>query len=162
VTESSETPGASRRAVLLGAGAAGVAGLLAACGSGDTPSTPAAPTGNPTTTTPPATAAGTPTAGPNAEDPNAIKAADIPVGGGAIYANRKVVVTQPTAGTFKAFDATCTHQGCLVTEISGGTITCPCHGSQYKVADGSVVRGPATRALTPKTATLNGSTITVS
>jgi hypothetical protein len=30
------------------------------------------------------------------------------------------------------------------------------------VADGSVVRGPATRALTPKTATLNGTTITVS
>jgi len=164
VTESSEEP--SRRAVLLRAGAAGVAGLLAACGSGDTPTTtppattpPATPNPNPNAAASPSANGGATTA---AEDPNAIKAADIPVGGGAIFANRRVVVTQPTAGTFKAFDATCTHQGCLVTEVNGGTITCACHGSQYKVADGSVVRGPATRALTPKTATLNGTTITVS
>jgi Rieske Fe-S protein len=167
VTDSNE--GASRRAVLLGAGAAGVAGLLAACGSGDTPGPTA-----PTSTTPPATTnpspSPSPSLNPNAaaspsaagEDPNAIKAADIPVGGGAIYPDKRVVVTQPTAGTFKAFDATCTHQGCLVTQVSGGTINCACHGSEYKVADGAVVRGPATRALPPKTATLNGATITVS
>ena len=154
----------SRRAVLLGAGAAGVAGLLAACGSGDTPSTPAAPPGTTTAPNPPNPPNPTTTPGgsPAGADPNAIKAADIPVGGGMIYPDKKVVVTQPTAGTFKAFDATCTHQGCLVAEISGGNITCPCHGSQYKVADGSVVRGPATRALTPKTATVTGTTITVS
>ena len=158
MTERNE--GASRRAVLLGAG---VAGLLAACGSGETPTTPPATTPATTNPNPNANAAASPgPTNPPAEDPNAIKAADIPVGSGAIYPNQKVVVTQPTAGSFKAFDATCTHQGCLVTEVSGDTITCACHGSEYKVADGSVVRGPATRALMPKTATVNGATITVS
>ena len=41
---------------------------------------------------------------------------DIAVGGGAIFADEKVVVTQPTEGDFKCFTAICTHQGCLVVE----------------------------------------------
>ena len=68
-----------------------------------------------------------------------IKTADIPVGGGKIFDADNVVVTQPIAGTFKAFGATCTHQNCLVQSISDGLITCPCHGSQYSITDGSVV-----------------------
>jgi Rieske Fe-S protein len=67
----------------------------------------------------------------------------VPVGSGVILSDQKVVVTQPTKGDFKAFSAICTHQGCLVSNVSGGTISCPCHGSQYSVKDGSVIGGPA-------------------
>jgi Rieske Fe-S protein len=51
------------------------------------------------------------------------------------------------AGTFRCFTAICTHAGCVVGEISEGTINCPCHGSRFKVADGSVAAGPAKKAL---------------
>src|SRR4051794_14697051 len=53
----------------------------------------------------------------------AIKAADIPVGGGKVFDRLKVVVTQPTAGDFKAFTAICTHQGCTVQDVANGVIT---------------------------------------
>ena len=84
------------------------------------------------------------------------------MGGGVIYPDQRVVVTQPTAGVFKAFDATCTHAGCIVGSISGGKITCPCHGSQYRVADGSVARGPTEAPLPMKTVTVKGGIIAVS
>ncbi|MDM4719502.1 Rieske (2Fe-2S) protein [Micromonospora sp. WMMA1363] len=77
------------------------------------------------------------------------RTADIPVGGGAILADAKLVITQPQAGTFRGFSAICTHQGCSVAEVSSGTINCPCHGSRFSVADGSVARGPARRSLDP-------------
>lgn len=75
------------------------------------------------------------------------KVADVPVGGGLVLEGRRIVLTQPQAGTIKAFTAVCTHQGCVVADVSNGTINCPCHGSAYKIADGSVANGPATRAL---------------
>ena len=68
-----------------------------------------------------------------------------------IIADEKVVVTQPTAGEFKAFSSTCTHMNCQVTSISGDGIACQCHGSSYSIADGSVQGGPAPRPL-PKVA----------
>ena len=73
--------------------------------------------------------------------------ADIEVGGGTIIADEGIVITQPTEGDFKAFDATCTHQGCQVGEVSDGTINCPCHGSQFSIEDGSPEGGPATAPL---------------
>ena len=42
---------------------------------------------------------------------DAITKVEIPVGGGKIIDAIKVVITQPTAGDFKAFSAVCTHQG---------------------------------------------------
>jgi Rieske Fe-S protein len=72
-----------------------------------------------------------------------VAVAAVPVGGGTVVPAAKVVVTQPSAGTFEAFSATCTHAGCLVGSVSGGTIHCPCHGSQFSISDGSVVAGPA-------------------
>lgn len=84
--------------------------------------------------------------GSQAPPPEAGKLADtrdIPVGGGTVFPKQKVVVTQPEAGVFKAFSAVCTHQGCTVGEVSGGTINCPCHGSKFHVADGTVAHGPA-------------------
>lgn len=90
-----------------------------------------------------------------------IALADIPVGGGVIRAMDKVVVTQATAGQFKAFSAVCQHQGCLVGSIEGKNIVCPCHGSSYSIVDGSVVTGPTTKPLIAKTATTEGSDLVV-
>jgi Rieske Fe-S protein len=87
------------------------------------------------------------------------KTTDIPVGGGKILAGPKIVVTQPKAGSFKAFTAVCTHLGCTVGTVSGGTINCPCHGSKFSVANGSVVNGPATSPLAPISIEVQGTSI---
>lgn len=135
----------SRRVIL----ATGCAGLLAGCqvygaeGEPDEPPAAPGPTGS---------AAGTASGQP--AKAALAKVADIPVGGGKVFAEQKVVLTQPTAGVIKAFSATCTHQGCVVADVSNGTINCPCHGSAFKVADGSVANGPATRALKSVTVTV--------
>ncbi|MET9363879.1 Rieske (2Fe-2S) protein [Streptomyces sp. NPDC006632] len=135
----------SRRTVL--AAAAGAAALAGCSNSGDgggsstpTPSAPGTPSG-----------AGSATPGQSSPPAQAgrvlAKTSDIPVGGGKVFADQKVVVTQPQAGTFKGFSAICTHQGCTVSSVSDGTINCPCHGSKYRIADASVAQGPATRPL---------------
>jgi Rieske Fe-S protein len=72
---------------------------------------------------------------------------EIPIGSGKILAAERVVLTQPEKGKVRAFSTICTHQGCAVDEIAGGTINCPCHGSKFALADGSVVAGPARRPL---------------
>ncbi|MFE7042986.1 Rieske (2Fe-2S) protein [Streptomyces atratus] len=87
------------------------------------------------------------------------KTADIPEGGGVIFADQDVVVTQPKAGEFKAFSSKCTHQGCAVSSVSDGTINCPCHGSKFDVATGSVEAGPATRPLPARPITVKGDSI---
>jgi Rieske Fe-S protein len=84
---------------------------------------------------------------------------DIPVGGGKILADKKIVITEPQAGSFKAFTAVCTHQGCIVDSVSGGTINCPCHGSKFSIANGSVVNGPAASPLAPVSITVQGTSI---
>jgi Rieske Fe-S protein len=107
---------------------------------------------------------GTPAAAPTAAPTSPVtlgKKDDIPVGGGKVFAGARVVVTQPSAGSFKAFTAVCTHAGCLVDSVSGGTINCPCHGSKYKIADGSVAQGPAPKALAPATIDTSTDTITL-
>jgi Rieske Fe-S protein len=97
-----------------------------------------------------------------APPPGLASTADIPVGGGKVFEADGVVVTQPKTGEFKAFSAVCTHQGCTVATITGGTINCPCHGSKFKVADGSVAKGPASKPLPPRTVTVTGDQISVS
>jgi nitrite reductase/ring-hydroxylating ferredoxin subunit len=89
------------------------------------------------------------------------KTSEVPVGGGKIFAAEKVVVTQPTAGDFKAFSAVCTHQGCVVAEIKGKDIDCTCHGSKFSIEDGSVVTGPATKPLEALKVTVEGDELTV-
>ena len=76
-----------------------------------------------------------------------VAAAQVPVGGGKILADKQIVVTQPRKGDFKAFSAVCTHMQCLVTTVKDGVIICPCHGSEFSIKDGSVVRGPASTGL---------------
>jgi Rieske Fe-S protein len=128
--------GPDRRSVLRVTAAVGVVGaaapLLAACGS-DTP-TAASP------------AQTTPAAGGAASGATTIVAAnDVPVGGSVvkIVEDRKVIVTQPIAGQFKAFSAICTHNGCTVKGVDQGSILCVCHGSRFDETTGAVVQGPA-------------------
>lgn len=140
VHPASPTP-PTRRAVVAAASGAGLAAVLTACGSdsdsdkaSDSPASPASDA--------PTTASEAPTTkGMDGIDLG--KTSDIPVGGGKIYADHKVVVTQPTEGEFKGFSSVCTHSGCALTEVVDGTINCPCHGSKFKVTDGSVAAGPA-------------------
>ncbi|WP_375424302.1 Rieske (2Fe-2S) protein [uncultured Friedmanniella sp.] len=131
----------SRRNVLARAGLAAAAlGTLAACGGNSSSSGGSSGSGS---------AAGVSAA-----------TSEIPVGGGKIFADAKTVVTQPTAGQYKAFSSICTHAGCPVAEVTT-TINCNCHGSKFALADGAVVDGPASKPLEAKTATVSGSTVTV-
>ncbi len=86
---------------------------------------------------------------------------DIPVGGGKIFEDEQVVITQPAKGQFKGFSAVCTHQGCTVSAIKDGTINCPCHGSRFEVTDGSVRSGPATKPLPYRRVKVDGDQITL-
>ena len=135
--------GLSRRTVVIGGcGLAGGA-LLPGCASyGPTgPAAPAAP------------------AAPAPAGTSLAAVADVPVGGGLVLAAQGIVLTQPAAGTIKGFSATCTHQGCTVAEVTGGTINCPCHGSKFAVADGSVTAGPAPSPLPEKAVTVQGGSV---
>lgn len=57
------------------------------------------------------------------------------------------VTVANVTGRLYAFDDTCTHAGCSLSEgdLDGTTLTCPCHGSQFDVTSGLVLRGPAER-----------------
>ena len=157
---------ATRRGVLAGVGLVGLASAITACGAGSSSSTAAA--GNAATTP----AAGTTSAAPASSAPasggassgaatgNAlVKTSEIPVGSGKILSGQQVVVTQPSAGEYKAFSAVCTHMGCIVNQISNGTIDCPCHGSQYSITTGDVVAGPAPKPLPAKQIKVSGDSI---
>ncbi len=87
------------------------------------------------------------------------KTSDVPVGGGTILTDKKIVITQPQSGTFHAFTAVCTHAGCTVGSVSSGTINCPCHGSRFSVSNGSVVSGPAASPLAPVNIKVQGTSI---
>ena len=133
---------ATRRGVLAGVGLAGLAGVITACGAGSSSSAPGS---------------AAPGSAPAADALAATS--DIPVGGGAIFTGPKVVVTQPAAGQFKAFSAVCTHMGCIVSQVSNGTIDCPCHGSQYSITTGAVVAGPAPMPLPAEQIKVSGDSI---
>ena len=133
----------SRRTLLRAAGAgaavASVAVAAAACGnSGGSGSTPA-------------NAAGV-----------TVKTSAIPLNGGEIIASAQIVITQPAAGTFKAFSAICTHMGCTVAAVANNVIQCPCHGSLFSAADGSVIQGPAQSPLAAKSISVANGEITAS
>ncbi len=55
------------------------------------------------------------------------------------------VAVANSAGHLYGFDDTCTHAGCSLAmgTLEGTTVTCRCHGSQFDVTSGAVVRGPA-------------------
>ena len=139
----------TRRA--LGGLAAAGAGLplLAACG-GSSPNSAADPAGT--------TGSG---GGGGGAGTRLAKTSEIKEGGGQIFPDQQVVVTQPAAGEFKCFTAVCTHQGCIVSDVSDGTINCGCHGSQFSIEDGSVVQGPATFPLGAEQISVTGDEISL-
>lgn len=133
------TTGSTRRTVLA-TGAAATAALLVGCGEygdegGDTDEEQT----------------------PGGEE--LARTADIPVGGGTIFKDRKVVVTQPEKGDFKAFSAVCTHRACIVSSVSDDTINCACHGSKFSITDGAVENGPATAPLPAEEITVSENSI---
>ncbi|MET9433055.1 Rieske (2Fe-2S) protein [Streptomyces sp. NPDC006551] len=142
----------ARRTVVSAAGGAGLAVALAACGAGADGKAGAETDGK--------ADGGTSGAPQDAGAPLA-RTADIPVGGGKVLADQGVVITQPTAGEFKAFSSKCTHQGCAVSGVGDGVITCPCHQSLFDVSDGSVKGGPATAPLPPTPIKVEGDAITL-
>lgn len=167
---------ATRRTVVAATGAAALAAVLVACGgsgdagsgsgySGDAPDASGASKGTPgqaggdkgTPGTGDTSGAGT-DAGAGAA---LARTSEIPEGGGKVFPDRKVVVTQPAKGRFKAFSAVCTHQGCVVKDVADGTINCPCHGSRFSVADGAVRGGPAQKPLPEERISVNGDSITL-
>ncbi|SDM82736.1 Ferredoxin subunit of nitrite reductase or a ring-hydroxylating dioxygenase [Lentzea albidocapillata subsp. violacea] len=133
----------SRRAALCGIAVALAvpSGLVTACSS--TPTS----TGSGTT---PTQGGSTPTGSAGTSGTALVALADVPEGGGAVVdapGGKKIVVARISATEVKAYDATCPHQGSMVAEPSGGTITCPSHGSQFGASDGAVKKGPATTGL---------------
>ncbi|MEU6733666.1 Rieske (2Fe-2S) protein [Streptomyces physcomitrii] len=129
----------TRRTALAAAGTAGLSAALAACGgSGDSGPSGDAPSGGGSA----GAALG--------------RTSEIPVGGGKIFGDEKVVVTQPEKGRFKAFSSICTHRQCQVASVGDGTINCNCHGSRFSIEDGSVQAPPATRPLPEKKIEVTG------
>lgn len=128
----------NRRAVLAAGGVVTVGGVLVACSSGSDLNVDGA---------------ATPTEADSVDQPAAsdvsglVAVADIPVGGGVVIENPPIVITQPEAGTIRAFTAICPHQGCLVSEVVDNEIICPCHQSLFSAVDGAVIAGPADQAL---------------
>ena len=142
-----EDNGMSRRVALRGAAVAGIGlPVLAACGE-DAESTGS--TADSSTS-----AASEPSGG------GFTTTADIPEGGGAIFEDEGVVVTQPAAGEFKGFSNICTHKGCPVSEVTD-TINCACHGSMFSIEDGSPQGGPAASALSEVALTVDGDSISL-
>ncbi len=152
----------TRRTVLRG-GLAGVAvPLLAACGadsstSGSDTSAPAgsgrSSAGGEQTDSAPGGSGGSGTV--------LASTGEVPEGGGLILADDGVVITQPKPGRFNGFSSTCTHQGCPLDNVSGGTINCICHGSKFSIEDGSPVAGPASAPLPPKPLIVAGAKISL-
>ncbi|MET7648704.1 Rieske (2Fe-2S) protein [Streptomyces sp. NPDC005426] len=136
-----------RRAVVTAAGAASVAAVLTACGGAQE----AAGSG----------AVAQADDGGDGGGRVLAKTADIPEGGGKVFAEQGVVVTQPAAGEFKAFSSKCTHMGCAVSSVADGTINCPCHGSAFDVATGAVTTGPATTPLPAAAIKVEGDSISL-
>jgi nitrite reductase/ring-hydroxylating ferredoxin subunit len=127
---------ANRRIVFHGLGALGVAVALAGCGGDDSGGADEVAAGTELTTTD-----------------------QVPVGGGIVLVDDKVVVTQPTEGDFRAFTAVCTHQHLLVGSVENGVIHCDNHGSEFDFATGEVSHGPAAEPLATVAITVDGKKI---
>ncbi|WP_240777365.1 Rieske (2Fe-2S) protein [Nonomuraea basaltis] len=139
--------------MIAGVGAGGLTLAIAACSGGTDTATTAGTTESSAPQSSAAQSSAPPAGGALA------KTADIPVGGGAIFKEQKIVVTQPAAGEFKAFSAVCTHSGCTVGSVADGAIVCPCHNSKFNIADGAVTAGPAKKPLPEQQITVDGDQI---
>lgn len=157
-------PTTDRRTVLrntaIGVAVAGVGVTAAACSSNNSVAQGSdAQTASAAATSGAGSASSGSTASSAAGGSTLTTTSNVKVGSGYIDTTAAVVVTQPTAGEYKAFTAVCTHMQCIVGSVSNNVIQCPCHGSQYSAKDGSVIQGPATQALAAKTITVSGDNI---
>jgi Rieske Fe-S protein len=148
----------SRRALLIGAGVT-CAAVLAGCTTYDANNNNGGFLGNAPSASTPATSGGTGGSSASGAVDALVSTSQVPDGGGTIIDGKNIVITQPQAGSFKAFSAVCTHEGCIVSTVANGTIDCPCHGSKFSIKDGSVVNGPATRPLPPIAIKVEGTSI---
>jgi nitrite reductase/ring-hydroxylating ferredoxin subunit len=74
----------------------------------------------------------------------------VPVGSmKQFYAGDLEVIVINSNGQFFCLDGRCTHAGAPLAEgtLKGEVLTCPWHGSQFNIKDGSVIRGPAEKTL---------------
>ena len=154
----------SRRIVFQGLSALGVAAVLAGCGGEEQQpqASESSEPSEPSTSKP--TSHGKTSPGEQSTKDSPARAlaatAEIPVGGGIVLTDARIVITQPQRGEFRAFSAVCTHEGQTVGNVEDNTITCLFHGSQYDAATGNVTTGPATAALAPvKIAVKSGSIV---
>ena len=88
-----------------------------------------------------------------------VAAADVPEGGGLVEG--RVVVTQPSKGSYKAFSSVCPHQGCQVGQVTEEAIVCTCHGSRFDPKTGDVTAGPAEKGLPAKQVAVQGAKLHV-
>ena len=104
-------------------------------------------------------------AAPTTSEPVAVaKTTDIPVGSGKKFdvEGVQILITQPRAGEFRGFSAICTHAGFVMNNMANSEIKCDNHGALYSADDGSVLSGPAPRALGKVTVTVEGDDVLVS
>lgn len=174
-----EAPASPRRRAIVQAGVLGAMAVIVASltaplrfvlgGTGGT-----SQGGNPSPTpgaSPPPTDA--PTVAPNAGIPIA-KVADVELSGSASFVvpftapaplpvGDPGVIVRLADGTFVAFDALCTHQGCLVEwDAVDGILFCPCHGAEFDAtADGAVITGPTDIPLARLPLTIDSATGTI-
>ncbi|MGI5289422.1 Rieske (2Fe-2S) protein [Nonomuraea polychroma] len=139
--------------MIAGVGAGGLTLAITACSGGTDTATTAG-----TASSAPASSAPASSAPPQAGGA-LTTTADIPVGGGTIFKEQKIVITQPTSGEFKAFSAVCTHSGCTVGSVADGQIVCPCHNSKFNITDGAVTAGPADKPLPAQQIKVDGDQI---
>jgi nitrite reductase/ring-hydroxylating ferredoxin subunit len=105
-----------------------------------------------------------PTAPSTAGPVEVCKTGDIPVGSGKRFRveNVELLITQPRPDVFRAFSAVCTHAGFVMSNIENSEIKCDNHGAVFNADDGSVIKGPAARALGKITVTVEGDSVLVS
>jgi Rieske Fe-S protein len=126
-----------------------------------------------TTAAAPQPASGAPSAAPQSATSGSIPpgasaigtSAELPVGGSLAFSDASGnpgFALQPKAGTYLAYSAVCTHQGCTVGYDQGvNQFACPCHGALFSGASGDVVRGPARDPLQKYTIAESGGTLYV-
>lgn len=76
------------------------------------------------------------------------KTSAVPVKGGKTFSvgGKKILITQPKKGTFKAFLAVCTHQGGALNGATNNEIQCNLHGARFDATTG-MAKSVAPRAL---------------
>ncbi len=85
--------------------------------------------------------------------------AEIPVGTGKkvmVDESLTILVTHPKQDQFRAFSATCTHRGCIVSGVQDGQIACGCHGARFNTDSGEPEQGPARSPLGKITVEVRG------